>query len=141
MDEAYCEAAQVALGKFSGTMRMMTEVYAESTVHANSYLRAVTDMLSLVPEVREQTEEEEALQIRRSVRCVLVDNLLGGEPEWWDMRQDVSSVIDRRDGSHVIYARSIPRMTREEVRTLRDDIKMFQHRTDHRIRLKAIWAR
>lgn len=141
-NEQFCDAAEEAFEQFSGTMQTMAQVFEEGIVAANDYMRAFTDMINLVPELADDAlnEAEEERCLRRSVRCGMMECMLGGSTSGWELREDVAKVISHRDGRVTVFARMFPRLSYGEVKRLQRDLKRFlPEGTD--VKLMAVWEK
>jgi len=142
MHKDRCASAEEAFEQFSGVIQTLTEVYEDSTISATEHLREVSQLYGITfPVAPPQSPAEEERCIRKRLRCALVDSVLSyGPVANWTMRDDVAHVIQHKDGRITVFARSIPRLTKWEVKQLWRDIFTFLPNGAN-VRLVAIWKR
>lgn len=78
--------------------------------------------------------------LREQLYNILSGAIHAGSAEGWRRRLDVARVIQHRDGRITVFARSIPRLSREEVRHLHCDLFSQLPETSD-VRLVAVWKR
>lgn len=105
-----------SLDSFHGPLKALLEATTYELALTTQHMNELASLYGI------RVEDQSVEDLRAEFNQRVAGLLLSGSISWWKARKDVARVLVKRDGSTIIFARSQPRLTKAEVRYLKDEL-------------------